>query len=325
MDEGGAGELRYDERAPSGVLADVVESIWYLRASSPERYEKILPLPAVHLVVNLGETYTVLRRGDRGEALVVDGPFMVGVQPAYVINENPAELHHVGARLRPERVLALAREHVGQEIVAAERVLPGVQALVAEVRDALGREAMGPDPAKSETTEASDMRGEHDHRGTSEALGETTAARGFGRPAATVLDAVESHLAAMVRTEYSPDPLVDRALALMRERPGQPVSDIAAAVGVSHKTLIAHINRECGVTPKRLADVMRMHRFVSEIPSSPSLPTWTELAARAGYYDQPHFIRSFSRMVGSTPREYLEQQRRFERWAPSFVPLSDAP
>jgi len=285
-DGAGMDEVVYRNRVPGGLLGDTEESLWYLRAPSPQRYERILPLPAIHLVVNLGEPYTVVRRGEHADGRTVEGPFVVGVQATSVVNLNPAELHHAGAQIRPERFGALSGVHVGQEIESAEALIPGIDALAQTLAQAHAGGEVNPDAA---------------------------------------LDAVEAALTGLLRPEYRPDPLVDRAVAMMHERPDTPVNAMAAALGVSHKTLIAHVSRECGLTPKRLADVIRMHRFVTTIPQEPPLPTWSQLAAQAGYFDQPHFIRSFARMVGSTPREYLERQRRAEHWAPSFVPLEAAP
>ena len=73
------------------------------------------------------------------------------------------------------------------------------------------------------------------------------------------------------------------------------------------------------MTPKAHADVQRFHQFLRRLAEPGDLPTWTELVASSSYYDQPHFIRSFTRFAGVTPRAYVKALGDDGRAEPSFL------
>lgn len=257
--------LVYLERTPGPPASSIATSIWYLQGPSPTRSETILPLPFVHLIINLGEPYTVVRHGSDRRDDVLSGPFVSGIQSTYLINENPPELHHVGVRLSPGGLFALTTENLTDRVVRAEDVVPGV--------DRLSRELSAEPP-------------------------EIAMAR------------LEEWLVSSIRPDWRPSPLADAALAMIHENPSARMADIAHTLGTTPKSLIGAVKRHCGLTPKRYADVYRFFEFVQAVPDGPPFPTWAELVARTGYYDQPHFNRCFVRFTGMTPRQYLESKRR---------------
>ncbi len=278
--------FQYVERVPTAELDDVVEAMWFLRAPSPQRYEKILPLPYLHLIINLGEPYRILDHGGTRLARVVDGAFVSGIQSTYLINENPHLIHHVGVRIRPAGFGAFSATAVGSSsenatVVDAAALLPGIT----DLRETL---ALAPTPDAA-------------------------------------LTAVEQALVAWRRPEFSVDPALAAALALIDSDPTVTMAAVARAVDVTPKRLIGLFTRGCGITPKRYADVVRHFRFLGQVPDEPPFPTWSELSAAAGYYDQPHFIRAFTRCTGMTPREYLAAKREFAGSASSFLAMDSLP
>ena len=102
--------------------------MWRLSMPSPERFERIVPIPAVHLIVNLGEPYRLVARGRAPVDTVITGAFVSGVQLDYLLNENPPMIHHVGAELAPWALPAFGIDpvRVAQRVVVAEQVFPGV-------------------------------------------------------------------------------------------------------------------------------------------------------------------------------------------------------
>ncbi len=118
----------YLERMVPPDLRPMVTRMWWLRMPSPERFERIVPIPAVHLIVNLGEPYRVVARGRVQVGTVLTGAFLSGVQLDYLLNENPALIHHVGAELAPWALPAFGIDPmpVAERVVAAEELFPGV-------------------------------------------------------------------------------------------------------------------------------------------------------------------------------------------------------
>ncbi|MCR6483200.1 helix-turn-helix domain-containing protein [Amycolatopsis sp. OK19-0408] len=96
------------------------------------------------------------------------------------------------------------------------------------------------------------------------------------------------------------------------------VGGLSAAAGVSGTHLARRFKELVGVTPKRLA---RSYRFTAVVfaidPAGPI--DWSDLAGRAGYFDQAHFGHEFREFTGLTPTRYVEIRRRFLREHPGHV------
>jgi AraC-like DNA-binding protein len=56
----------------------------------------------------------------------------------------------------------------------------------------------------------------------------------------------------------------------------------------------------CGVTPKRLASVLRFERAV-RLARSRTSRSWSQIAAECGYADHAHLTREFQRFAGESP------------------------
>jgi len=96
------------------------------------------------------------------------------------------------------------------------------------------------------------------------------------------------------------------------------IGDLSVAAGVSSTHLAQRFKEVIGVTPKRFA---RTYRFTSTVLAiDPAGPVdWLELAGRAGYYDQAHFVNELRTFTGLTPTRYLEVRRRFLREHPGHA------
>ncbi len=145
-----------------------------------------------------------------------------------------------------------------------------------------------------------------------------------GAPAADVADGVLAALVDHVREETDAQRCVRHAAAALQADPGRPVTPLARAAGITHKTLIARFRRVTGVTPSRFAQLSMVDAVVRAIPTSGPLPTWTDLVSSSPYVDQSHFIRSFRRLVGLSPREYRDALARSRYTDPRFVAADDA-
>lgn len=82
---------------------------------------------------------------------------------------------------------------------------------------------------------------------------------------------------------------------------GEPVRDLADAVGVGRRHLERLFRQQVGVGPKEFASLVRFRRVLTRMGRQRA---WADVALDAGYADQAHFIRSFKRRTGLTPGEY---------------------
>lgn len=125
-----------------------------------------------------------------------------------------------------------------------------------------------------------------------------------GTPTADRVARFERFLRARRRREYEEDALAGRAVALLRRtRGGIGVGVVAAALGVGERRLQRAFERSVGLSPKRLARVLRFQYAVRVIGRSGARPG-AALALDAGYADQAHFIREFRSLAGVTPARF---------------------
>ncbi len=269
----------YVERRPSPALASVVRRLWYLSAPTRGTSERIPPIPYVHAIVNLGEPYEVVSHGTTPVGLTCAGAFISGLQSTYLVNRNPAHLHHVGAELEPFAWRAFGIKPFADEVRDAGPIMPALEVVAAA------------------------CAGEED--------------------ADAALDALDAALVGSL-VGVAPNPV---AVAVAREianDPDAPISEIARRSGITPSSVAAAFRRSTGVTPKAHADVQRFFQFLSALAEPGKLPTWTELVARSSYYDQPHFIRSFTRFAGASPRAYVKALGDDGRAEPSFLATDGA-
>jgi len=84
---------------------------------------------------------------------------------------------------------------------------------------------------------------------------------------------------------------------------GATVADAAEAAGVSSREFGRLFARHLGVAPKAVARVLRFQSALRALMRDPGCAL-ADVAARCGYFDQPHFIKDFRRFTGGVPRGY---------------------
>jgi AraC-like DNA-binding protein len=147
----------------------------------------------------------------------------------------------------------------------------------------------------------------------------------LGRPDAgsdVLLDRTETALLAGLEEADHGLPRCAAAVAALEADPNRPVSDVAAALGISHGHLDREFTRVVGLSPRTLARVLRVQRLLAALDVTDRIP-WARLAADHGWYDQAHLVRDFTRHTGVPPSAYVAAQRRFlapDALTPGFVP-----
>jgi AraC-like DNA-binding protein len=105
------------------------------------------------------------------------------------------------------------------------------------------------------------------------------------------------------------DPRVRFAVRAIESRAGLiPIERLARATGLTRRHLERRFLDSVGLTPKRLARVVRFQRALQLLQGDGSARTGAETAAACGYADQSHFIRDFRQFAGCSPAEHLLRQ-----------------
>jgi methylphosphotriester-DNA--protein-cysteine methyltransferase len=83
------------------------------------------------------------------------------------------------------------------------------------------------------------------------------------------------------------------------------VSTAARRAGLAPRTLERRFQRAVGLGAKRLARLVRLQRVVAAGPHMPRLDS----ILAAGYCDQPHFLRDFRELTGTSPGGFFRRER----------------
>jgi AraC-like DNA-binding protein len=123
---------------------------------------------------------------------------------------------------------------------------------------------------------------------------------GFGSPRSAFCQLVR--VVSELRAERLPDRLVVRATALLAW-PDARAEAVAGQLGVSERQLRRRFHAGVGYGPRTLQRVLRFRRFVSAIDAGLPRGDLAQLAAEAGYADQPHLTRECVRLSGLSPAQ----------------------
>ncbi|WP_421119064.1 helix-turn-helix transcriptional regulator [Aquihabitans daechungensis] len=109
------------------------------------------------------------------------------------------------------------------------------------------------------------------------------------------------------------DPRYDQVLEVVADMLGDrslvAVAEVGERHGVSVRTLQRLFTDYVGVGPKWVLARYRMHDAVTELDEGYDGPL-ADLALRYGWYDQAHFTRDFTALIGVTPGQYRRDEAR---------------
>lgn len=116
------------------------------------------------------------------------------------------------------------------------------------------------------------------------------------------------------------------AEGLIRLARDEDVATAVEASGYSHRRFASLFRSAVGLPPKLFSRVRRFERALAEAARAPA-PSWSALAASAGYSDQAHFNRDFRTFAGITPGAYRTLAPTFAHHVPlpSTRPAEDDP
>ncbi len=106
-----------------------------------------------------------------------------------------------------------------------------------------------------------------------------------------------------------PETLVRAAVTAIRAAGGEvSVARLASELGVATRTLRRRFRGATGLAPKEFARIERLLRAARTLIPGVR-PSWSRLAAEAGYADQPHLVHEFRELTGLSPGAFLARVR----------------
>ncbi|WP_212721682.1 helix-turn-helix domain-containing protein [Nocardioides dongxiaopingii] len=126
-----------------------------------------------------------------------------------------------------------------------------------------------------------------------------------GTPAADATEVAAAAVRPLVPETVDPahDRLLHLVEAMLGDRTLLRVDDVAERHGLSRRALERLFARYVGVGPKWVLARYRMHDVVTVLDSGYD-GSMADLAAAHGWYDQAHFARDFTALVGVPPSSY---------------------
>jgi AraC-like DNA-binding protein len=106
------------------------------------------------------------------------------------------------------------------------------------------------------------------------------------------------------------DTLIPASLARLNQAQGQlAIATLADQFAISQRQLERLYHHQVGVSPKQYAQLLRVEKARLSL-KQPQHQTNTQLAMELGFYDQAHFIREFSAVIGMTPYRYMQRGKK---------------
>lgn len=105
------------------------------------------------------------------------------------------------------------------------------------------------------------------------------------------------------------DGLIHASLNKLRKSMGHlPIPELAQEFSISQRQLERLYQNQVGVSPKQYSQLLRVETARLALRQMNKSST-ANLAVELGFYDQPHFIREFSAVIGLTPYAYMKRKR----------------
>ncbi|MFJ9826390.1 helix-turn-helix domain-containing protein [Streptomyces sp. NPDC101160] len=127
-----------------------------------------------------------------------------------------------------------------------------------------------------------------------------------------LLDATLLRWTAEAEAAPGPAPAVLEAWRVLERSGGAiPIHEVASETGWSMRHLESRFREQLGISPKRLARVLRLNRAIRLLTSGrPAADT----AAECGLYDQAHLSREFKALTGLPPGRFLAGRETASAW-----------
>ena len=261
--------MHFRQFAPSPALKAVVECLWTLESDGPAAGE-------IEPVLPDGCPELIIHFGDRFERLHADGTV-----------ERQSDLLFAG-----QLTNQITLRPTGAVATLGVRFHPGSAAAILHM----------PQQPLQGTTLGMDVLDRRFSR-------KLAAVRDGSRAPADAVDRIQHFLCARIDARWL-DSRVLAAVAMIRRQHGAVAIDaVANHTEMTRRHLERRFDSLVGISPKRLARIVRFQRALRMLQARPERPgvasSGAATALECGYADQPHFIRDFAELAGCAPGGHL--------------------
>lgn len=279
--------MTYISYIPSPPLNAYIDDFYYLDGSAPYPRQKVLPVAASNLMINLGYPFDVYKPDQAEPFITCTDSWWVGIWNTYHSVDWPPNVQFYGVHFKPGGTYPFLQMPLSE---ISSQVVP-LDALWGHFASEL-RERLSAAP---------------------------TLQAGFAL--------LEQLLLARLKEAPYGLSVVQHALAEIAQRHGGlSIRALSDRIGISQNHLGTQFKRFVGVPPKEVARFYRFAKVLRAIDSAPRVDL-TRIAHQSRFYDQSHFNKDFVAFTGHNPSDYVRLRRRalFEKPEHARVLTSNLP
>lgn len=260
----------YIQHSPSPPLNRYIERLYYMDGWMPFRHEKILPVPALDLKINLGSAFYMYEGDCKTSAIRLNESWLGGLYAVHHSIDWPSDMRVYGVRFKPNGAypfLSFPLSEVYNQVVALDAIWGQYASQIRErLHNAL-------------TIEAGLILFEQLLR---ERLGKSS-------------------------YEHK---VVEYAISIINQHHGTvSIRELSDHIGISQNHLGTLFKRVVGTSAKELARLYRFEQVLHAVEHRHTVD-WTQVAQQFAYYDLSHLNKDFMAFIGHNPSDYLSLRRR---------------
>lgn len=260
----------YIQHIPSRPLNAYIDDLYYWAGPTPCRRLKVIPIPALHLMVNFGQPFEIHVQDQAKPFTTCTDIWAVGLWSTYHVVNWPTNVEFFGVHFKPGGAypfFAYPLFELHNQVVPLDAIWGN---FAAEIRERL---------YAAPTIKAK-------------------------------LTLLEQLLLARLLDEPYGLNIVQYAISEIARNHGVlSIQELSDCIGISQNHLRTQFKRMVGIPPKELARLYRFAHIHRSLNATLDVD-WAQIALQSGYYDQSHFNKDFIEFVGHRPTDHLRLLRQ---------------